>query len=195
LNASNKLLAITALLSLLLPAARAEAQGVTVNGQALEISTQRALESHYQTRLVPGRYWYDPVSGLWGREDGPSEGQIAPGLELGGPLAATASVKTSQGRTLVYVNGREIHARELASLRILFGTVPAGRYWMNAQGIVGYERGPPLFDLRAAAMARAPRNSDGSYGHRGAFGNTASDGNCAYYNDPASGASVITGRC
>jgi hypothetical protein len=73
--------------------------------------------------------------------------------------------------------------------------VRPGRYWLNSQGIAGYEGGPPQFDLRAAAMARSqPRGAQG-YGHRGVFGSMASDGNCGYYNDPESGASVLAGNC
>lgn len=95
---------------------------------------------HGFTRLIPGRYWYDRVSGLWGLEGGPSQGQIVAGL-LMGRLAANASVKNPFMRTGVYVNGREIHPQELRYLIALFGSVPAGRYWMNPNGIAGYENG------------------------------------------------------
>jgi hypothetical protein len=62
------------------------------------------------------------------------------------------------------------------------------------QGIGGYEGGPPQFDLRAAAIAARSQKGE-SYGHRGIFGNRGSDGECSYYNDPESGASVLTGNC
>lgn len=166
---------------------------VLVNGAVLDASTQQALEARYGTRIQPGRYWYDSISGLWGIEGGPSVGQIVPGLRLA-PMTANVSVRTWWQRTLVYVNGREIHPRELAYLRDLYGSVYPGRYWMDARGIAGYEGGPPQFDLRAAAMSRGVRQ-DAGYGRRGAFGNTASDGQCSYYNDVDSGASVLTGNC
>jgi hypothetical protein len=176
-------------------AAAALAQSaVVVNGEALSPQVVRSLEMQYRTALQPGRFWYDSVSGLWGREGGPSQGQIHAGLNLGGPLAADASVQSRRDKTFVYVNGREIHPQELTYLQGLFGTVTPARYWLNAQGIGGFEGGPPQFDLRAAAMAARSQRGQ-PYGHRGIFGNTASDGECSYYNDPESGASVLTGNC
>jgi hypothetical protein len=165
---------------------------VVVNGAVLDSSTHRALEMRYGV-LYPGRYWYDAHSGLWGLEGGPSLGQIVPGLRLA-PLAENASVRSFFLHTFVYVNGREIHPREYASLRSLYGRVNPGRYWLNAHGIAGYEGGPAQFDLRAAAMARG-RQGGGGYGQRGLFGNTGSDGSCSYYNDVESGASVMVGNC
>jgi hypothetical protein len=170
-----------------------ERPSVIVNGAVLDVRTQRALEARYGAPLQSGRYWYDAVSGLWGLEGGPSLGQIVPGLRLG-PLAADASVKARWPRTFVFVNGREIHPRELSYLQELYGSVGAGRYWLNARGIAGYEGGPPQFDLRATAMSRRSQGNAG-YGRRGAFGNSASDGHCSYFNDVNSGASVLVGDC
>ena len=175
-------------------AGRIEAQStVIVNGTTLDAQTRRALEASYGTRLQPGRYWYDSASGLWGLEGGPSLGQILAGMRLG-PLAADASVRSRWQRTFVFVNGREIHPRELSYLQDLYGSVGAGRYWLNARGVAGYEGGPPQFDLRATAMSRGSRENAG-HGRRGAFGNTASDGRCSYFNDVDSGASVLVGDC
>ena len=55
-----------------------------VNGQALPAATVRTLEQAYRVPIAPGRYWYDAVSGAWGREGGPIAGQMMPGLRLGG---------------------------------------------------------------------------------------------------------------
>lgn len=45
-------------------------------------------------------------------------------------------------------------------------------------------------------MKRAPnRGGTAGYTRRGAFGNTGSDGDCSYYNDPSNGASVMVGNC
>jgi hypothetical protein len=194
MRASCRLLAI-ALLALnvaLAPMARAQSLGIAVNGVALDAPTILALENAYQTRLAPGRYWYDRNSGLWGYELGPVQGQIAPGLRLGGTLSPRASVGDRAGITGVFVNGRELHPRELDSLRRLYGQVQGGRYWLDARGIGGYEGGPPQFDLRERAIAQRQRSG---YSRRGAGGNTGSDGECSYFNDPSSGASVLTGRC
>ncbi len=176
----------------------AHAQGpVVVNGVALDRQTLGALQSVYGP-VQPGRYWYDPMSGLWGAERGPTSGQIAPGLRLGGPLRADAS-----GRgTGVFINGRELHPVEIVRLQALVGPVMRGRYWMNAAGIGGYEGGPPQFNLPALAAQRsggAGGDHAGAtgpgYNRSGPGGHLMSDGNCSGYFDPKSGASVMTGNC
>lgn len=163
--------------------------GVIVNGAPLDARHAAALESAYRTRLVPGRYWYDAMSGLWGLEGGPSVGLIAPGLSLG-RMDPRASVGRLAGITGVFVNGREIHPDELQYLRALYGAVNRARYWLNARGIAGYEGGPPQFNLVAAAQ----QARGGSQTRRGLFGSTGSDGQCSYYMHP-NGSSVMTGRC
>ncbi len=172
----------------------AHAQGtVVVNGVGLDKQTLAALQRAYGA-VPPGRYWYDPMSGLWGVERGPTSGQIAPGLRLGGPLRADAS-----GRgTGVFVNGRELHPAEVVRLRALVGVVLPGRYWMNAAGIGGFVGAPPHFNLAALAAQRSSGSGVGTgsgYNRSGPGGHLMSDGNCSGYFDPKSGASVMTGNC
>ena len=100
--------------------------------------------------LPPGRYWYDQASGLWGVEGGPSAGQVAAGLPLGGALQPDASMSD----TAVFINGREIHGDELAELRRMFGEVPPGRYWLGADLIGGIEGQPASFDLQRRGRRR-----------------------------------------
>ena len=163
-------------------------QAVVVNGVALDAQTLDQLQAAYG-QIAPGRYWYDPVSGLWGRERGPTAGQIMPGLRLGGRLQHNAS----GGGTGVIINGREIHPAELAQLQQLFGRVNPGRYWLNAQGIGGYEGGPPQFNLPAAAAQRSGRGG-GGYNRSGPGGHLMSDGNCFGYMSP-NGSTVMSGNC
>ena len=170
-----------------LPAAIAQ-QAVIVNAVALDARTLGQLQAAYGP-IAPGRYWYDPVSGLWGPERGPHAGQIMPGLRLGGPLRREAS----GGGTGVIINGREIHPSELAQLQQLFGHVNPGRYWLNAQGIGGYEGGPAQFNLPAAAAA-AQRRGGGGYNRSGPGGHLMSDGNCFGYMSP-NGSTVMSGNC
>jgi hypothetical protein len=169
----------------------AQARGIVVNGVVLDERSVAALEAGYRTRLAAGRYWYDRRSGLWGHELGPAQGQIAPGLALGGPLQARASVGARAGITGVFVNGRELHPQELVYLQQLYGSVRPARYWLDAGGVGGFEGGPAIFDLRARAIAQ----QGAAYTRRGPGGLTGSDGQCSYYNDPSSGASVMTGQC
>lgn len=135
--------------------------------------------------IPSGRYWYDPTSGLWGMEGGPTMGQILPDLLLGGALRADAS----GGGTGVFINGREIHPLEAAYLRGLYGYVVPGRYWLNWQGIGGFEGGPALFNLMAAAASAGGGGYSG-YTRRTPFGGIGGDGNCSYYLHP-SGSSVM----
>ncbi len=105
--------------------------------------------AYYGVELPPGRYWYDGVSGLWGVEGGPSMDQTAAGLPLGGPLQPDASMSD----TGVFINGREIHADEVAELLRMFGEVPPGRYWLGADLVGGLEGETASFDLNAAGAA------------------------------------------
>jgi hypothetical protein len=123
-------------------AAPALANDVIINGTEIDAQTKSSLEDYYRVRIPPGRYWYDPISGVWGLEGGPGQGQIHPGLKLGGPLRSNAS----NGTTGVFVNGRQLHYLEVAALQRCTAVIP-GRYWIAANGVGGYEGGPPAFNL------------------------------------------------
>lgn len=161
---------------------------IIVNGSRLsaqEIQMLRQILGVPADASIPaGDYWYDNISGLWGKRGGPTLGQILPGLKLGGLLAADAS----DGDSGVFINGREIHRQELAYLQSLFGTVNRGRYWLNGWGIGGYEGGPPVFNLRAAAQSGSGGYS--GYNRRTPFGSLGGDSNCSYYLHPG-GSSVL----
>lgn len=157
---------------------------IVVNAEELNSQDGQQLLQLYGP-IAQGNYWYDPVSGLWGLAGGPSTGQIQPNLRLGGPLQPDAS----GGGTGVFVNGREIHPQELIRLQRLFGVVYRGRYWMNAQLVGGFEGGPAIFNLRAAAGA-----SGSGYNRNTIGGGLMSDGNCSGYLHPG-GATVMTGNC
>ena len=140
--------------ALLLAAAPALGADVFVNGARLDDPARQAIERGYGTPIKPGRYWYDAVSGVWGMEAGPAAGQIHPGLRLGGPLKRDAS----KGKTGVIVNGRELHALDVAALRRCVAVVP-GRYWVLANGIGGAEGAPAQFNLAALCGQAAGRGS------------------------------------
>ena len=169
------------------PAAAAE-QVVIVNGVQLPNSAVIALQLAYRTIIPSGRYWYDPASGLWGREGQPLAGQMHAGLQIGGSLKTNAS----NGDTDVYVNGRRLPRAELYALQQLVGPVHPGRYWLDPYGTAGFEGREQLVNL---AQARA-RGAEGYAGwnNNSAFGNWGGDGNCSYYNSP-NGDSVMTGDC
>jgi hypothetical protein len=180
------LLGVVSLLIVALPPegnADVAPMSIYVNGAKLKRETVRSLEAFYGMPLRSGRYWYDKISGLWGFEGGPAMGQMMPALNLGGSLKPNAS----GGNTGVFVNGRELHLLEVRYLMSLFGRVIPGRYWLNAQGIGGFEGGPPMFNLSTSAYGSG---SGKGYLRRGPGGATGSDGNCFYYNHP-NGSSVM----
>jgi hypothetical protein len=117
---------------------------IVVNGQALADATVQQLQQLYPVAIPAGRYWYDAVSGAWGRDGEPIAGQMVAGLTLGGPLAANAS----RGTSAVFINGRQITRGEKTYIEVLCQTpVIPGRYWITANGIGGYEGGPAIFNL------------------------------------------------
>lgn len=151
--------------------ARPETPGrqVVINGRKLSDETVSSLEIASGVRILDGSYWYDKACGAWGFAGGPTVGFILAGLDLGGPLRADAS----NGNTGVFVNGRELHFRDVVALRQLVGTVLPGRYWLDAAGNVGVEGGYFLFNLAQLAAASGGsrggtfrNNADGSWGYR-----------------------------
>ena len=134
--------------ALAVASAVAQSGDVSINGAPLAAEKRRAIEQAYGVPIRPGRYWYDKVSGAWGAEGGPVLGQIHPNLQLGPPLRANAS----NGNTRVFVNGRELHTMDVAALRRCTPVMP-GRYWVLANGVGGYEGGPPFFNLATLCAA------------------------------------------
>jgi hypothetical protein len=145
--------------------------GIVVNTVPLTDETVQALQRIYPVPIQPGRYWYDAVSGAYGLEGGPIAGQMLPGLRLGGPLRADAS----RGTSGVFINGRQLTLGEKSYLEQTCRTpVVAGRYWVTAQGLGGYEGRPASFNLAQCG------GSSGQSGGRGSSTRTFCnpDGSC-----------------
>ena len=149
---------------------------VTINGVALDGARRAILEQverAYGFRLPDAPFWYDKRSGAIGLWNGPGLGQIPAGLDVGGPMPANCS----GGGTRVFVNGRELHPYDVAVLSQL-GQVLPGRYFVEANGNFGFERGPAmgnLFLLAQRAGRQQPRKSilSGMYSHGDMIVNSA----------------------
>jgi hypothetical protein len=149
--------------------ARTERQ-VVINGWPLSADEIQTLEERYRTRISGGPYWYDAVLGAWGIEGGPTLGFVVPGLGLGGPLRPEAS----GGGTQVFVNGRELHPKDVLALQQITGPIAPGRYFITSQGLAGYEGGPALWNL--LVMAAQSQGGGGSTTWQGRLSSGFSDG-------------------
>jgi len=148
------------------------ASAVSFNGRVLSPQQAQEMRTIYGKAAPPGRYWYDPVSGLygiWGR--GPA-GFLRAGHEFG-PLSPDAS----QGNTGVYFNGRHINTEEMAEWQRLFGNIGGGRYWLDGKtGNVGMEGNPaPVANLLQAVKLARQRPASGGATWSSRFGLSALD--------------------
>uniref|UniRef100_A0A7N0T1P9 Uncharacterized protein n=1 Tax=Kalanchoe fedtschenkoi TaxID=63787 RepID=A0A7N0T1P9_KALFE len=106
---------------------------VTVNGKPLSYEEMNVLRSCKwpPKGLKPGQYWYDKVSGLWGKEGEKPSQIISPHLNVGDQIKPTAS----NGNTNVLINNRVITKSELLMLQMA-GVECEGNphFWVNADG-------------------------------------------------------------
>jgi hypothetical protein len=105
-----------------------------VNDQLVPANTILQLEKNYGIKCLPGAYWYDKLTGTFGKQGGPCTGIGVAGLEIGGRLKANASA----GTTGVFINGRELHVIDVQGLQTFMQVMP-GHYWMDAYGNFGHE--------------------------------------------------------
>jgi hypothetical protein len=173
-------------------AARAAQPGgtgeVVVNARRLGEEELAALEQAYGVAPLPGEYWYDTSSGLYGVVGYQAFGFMFPGHDLG-PLARDASA----GDTNVLINGRELPQSEWLIWSYMLGTaIQVGSYWLDAQGNAGYEGSPiPLVNLYVAAQQNAYSGQGGSgdnfWSTRFSAGNSDSDNSRGYVSVPGYG--------
>lgn len=186
---------------------------IIVNNVEITPAEQQRIRQEYGLSLPPGRFWYDQLSGAWGLDGSPTMGITRPGLDLGGPLAEDATVKhggmlSFLSRSRIYLNGRELaqtEAQWLAQVMLQGGVVLwPGRYWLDGQGNFGKEGGQGLTNLPqlvasiqaySALQQMFTGNRGGGQGYLRATpgGYIGGDGQTAYFFDPSSGASVMTG--
>ena len=150
-----------------------ERSGVIVNDVELSVEIVQALQQLYPVEIPPGRYWYDRMSGAWGRDGEPIAGQMMAGLELGGALACRR------------VGWHRRCLRQWAATDGWRKSVPGASYARRRSypavtgslfnGIGGYEGGPASFNL-----SQCPGFARGGGGGGGSMSRTYCDagGNC-----------------
>ncbi|XP_068655618.1 extra-large guanine nucleotide-binding protein 1-like isoform X1 [Aristolochia californica] len=106
---------------------------IFVNGKQLCHEEMVILQScsNPPSKLKPGSYWYDKVSGFWGKEGQKPCKIISPHLNVGGVLMSDAS----NGNTGIFINNREITKSEYQMLKWA-GVQCAGNphFWLDADG-------------------------------------------------------------
>ncbi len=125
--------------------------GVQINGIVMTPELMQEFEALYGVRPVPGNYWYDARSGLYG-----AMGQQAAGMMMPGHMLGEMPEDASGGDTGVFMNGRNLTAVEVNYIATLLQT-PAmpGRYWLDAYGNCGIEGLPvPLVNFYQVSRAR-----------------------------------------
>lgn len=129
---------------------------VRINGNIMTPELLQEFEALYGVKPVPGDYWYDARSGLYG-----IMGQQAAGMMMAGHSLGQMPENASNGNTGVFVNGRHLTAVEVNYIAALLQT-PAipGRYWFDAYGNWGIE-GMPLPLVNFYEVARASSGSGG----------------------------------
>ncbi|KAG9132539.1 hypothetical protein Leryth_008458 [Lithospermum erythrorhizon] len=85
---------------------------VTVNGHLIPNQLIKKAEK-VAGPIQPGNYWYDSRAGFWGIIGGPCLGIIPPSIE---EFKYPMPENCAGGNTSVYVNGRELHQKDLSLL-------------------------------------------------------------------------------
>ncbi|KAK6916511.1 Ribonuclease H domain [Dillenia turbinata] len=106
---------------------------IFVNGKRLSKEELNTLPCcpNPPKQLKPGSYWYDKVSGLWGKIGQRPSQIITHDLNVGNNIMKDAS----NGNTEILINGREMTKSERTLLQF-FGAHCAGNphFWVNADG-------------------------------------------------------------
>lgn len=182
------------------PAPAASDRRVRFNARELDQTgwaVLQQIESATRSRIPDGDYWYDPACGAAGVWGGPALAFLPAGLPLGGTVPAQASGGGNGRVSGVFVNGRELHPRDVQVLTQIYGVAPQpGRYWVDAAGNAGYEGGPAFVNLIQAARQRSGGGAGGGGWYQRTWGvggdmYGGSDGQSTYFFDSASGCSVM----
>lgn len=122
---------------------------VIINDIVLSENQIEELVNMYGIKPLPGKYWYDTKSGLYGVYGNPAYGFMYPGHNF-----SLLRRDASNGNTGVLVNGRELPQTEWAIWSYILGYwIQPGYYWFDSNGNAGYVGNPvPVVNLFLAAQ-------------------------------------------
>ncbi|XP_071736777.1 extra-large guanine nucleotide-binding protein 1-like [Rutidosis leptorrhynchoides] len=106
---------------------------VIVNEKPLSFEEVFELQtcSYPPKRLVPGSYWYDKLSGFWGKAGHKPCQIISPALSVGGSILENAS----NGNTKIKINNRVITKPELLMLKFAgINYKGCSHFWVSHDG-------------------------------------------------------------
>ncbi|KAJ0077282.1 hypothetical protein Patl1_36288 [Pistacia atlantica] len=115
------------------PANQLPPERVSVNAKELSQKELHILQScpNPPKKLNPGHYWYDKVSGFWGKVGQKPCQIISPQLNVGGQIDR----KASNGNTDILINNREITKKELWMLKVARVQCEGKpHFWLSADG-------------------------------------------------------------
>lgn len=108
--------------------------------------------------------------------------------------ALLAGVGEASAQRAITVNGQLLTPMQIVIADNNVGfRLPSGHYWCDPQS--GYWGQVGQNAWGRVDPSQCPSLPGASYLNRGQGGSTGSDGQCSYYNDPQSGASVMVGNC
>lgn len=120
---------------------------------------------------------------------------VIAGVILG--CASLAGAGAANARAIT-VNGHWLSPQQqiIADMNAGF-RLPSGHYWCDpSSGYWGAIGGAAIGRVHPSQCPPVAGMGGGGGGvRRGPGGNWGSDGSCSYYNDPQTGASVMTGNC
>jgi len=136
--------------------------------------------------VMDGNYWYDHKCGAWGYMGGPCLGIVQPNLAI---VKGKMPSNASNGNSGVYINGRQLHADDVATFARLGITCIPGHWWVDSNGSFGLQHIPiPMGNL--FALAKQKGHTSSPYISRGLFGTYGSDSSGNYYISLPGGSSV-----
>lgn len=163
-------------------------QAVVFNGVLLERKQLEEFYNQYHYHPLPGNYWYDPISGLYGAIGYDAFGYLRPGHDYGPMLA-----NSSRGDSRYFINGRCLTRREALVWRQLLGRdLRPGNYHFDDRGMLGWEGGRDfnfnLFDqVDVTALGIPPGMGEWYWTNRFKRGRKGDQGRRGYYSVPGYG--------